>query len=691
MALMLVSSVLSAECGSNPVSNCEVTTPTTFNSSLNNPNITVTASADIDGSNAIIGNLIIVASDISISNLQFTQFNNNHIIVVDGSYDNLMFDNINIVNVDFDDGGEWKAFELGGGSNIILNNVDLINTSFIGGSPVGLIIDNSNIINTKTSMFAMVNEPIGEDRDLDGDEAYDVRYNNDGGVVNDYIEVHDSSGEGDFIGGLAYMGTTAIDCNVYNGSYQINYDLTSLSFTNGTEYFCLNTTTESKYAIGIYYFEDDAVIEYRVESDGSFLDADDINDRYGVLEGDISNLIINNSVITGNTGDYTESAVNMKSDFIIRNSEFNNFANPLVVYQTVSDAIVQSNTFNLLDLGSALNCEENVMNNLLFDDNTIIGVGSGDARVINVFNCEIYTANIINNNISDVNFGFQFYNIVSGSDVTFDNNILSGIGGNGIIINNINNLYITNNELSGSTNALNIRSGNTGNVLIYGNNINGNIQDWNTETIWCDYNTKTSNIYFGSYSGGNFLGCVEYDEFTAIPDFASYDDYWWFVNMSIENTFGIITFGLDSVIDLTGDTELDFDTYVEISNKSIYVDSVNLPEFNISSILTFKNVGTDDLEAITVYRDGVECLNTTCTNLRLETGDFLVDVTGFSNYSIEVTESGYQAVYGGEDLTVITGDFLGKGINSLITLSPIIALAIILVFIGVAKRKKIRF
>jgi len=115
-------------------------------------------------------------------------------------------------------------------------------------------------------------------------------------------------------------------------------------------------------------------------------------------------------------------------------------------------------------------------------------------------------------------------------------------------------------------------------------------------------------------------------------------------NFTVENTqYGKIEF-LERVAD-DGETNINFNTDINISYNLITVDSDNHPGFNVSANLSFYNINITDLGAsgvgeIIALRDGLECDGSICGDLSnsLVTApdvyNFYFNVSEFTNYSV---------------------------------------------------------
>jgi hypothetical protein len=133
-------------------------------------------------------------------------------------------------------------------------------------------------------------------------------------------------------------------------------------------------------------------------------------------------------------------------------------------------------------------------------------------------------------------------------------------------------------------------------------------------------------------------------------------------------------------IDLTGFNE----SAVEISEYSIYVDSENFPALDVPARLTFGNVPRE----YALLRNGVECRFPQCNVVSHDSGYLVVDVRGFSNYTV-VVGYGYQGTYVKQDLQDIMVDGLGTfGASFVSWIEILVLLGVIALGVGLVTRYK---
>jgi len=80
----------------------------------------------------------------------------------------------------------------------------------------------------------------------------------------------------------------------------------------------------------------------------------------------------------------------------------------------------------------------------------------------------------------------------------------------------------------------------------------------------------------------------------------------------------------------------DLNTYINISNSFVSINSTALSELNKAATITLYNVGLSNPR---IMKDGVICPSTVCTEVSYSGANYTFTVTGFSNYSLEETPS----------------------------------------------------
>lgn len=158
------------------------------------------------------------------------------------------------------------------------------------------------------------------------------------------------------------------------------------------------------------------------------------------------------------------------------------------------------------------------------------------------------------------------------------------------------------------------------NLYIYANDTVGLIND--TEFVTFSVNaTRTIEINYTRFTGTN-LSALNDSDLEDIED------------LTLEiSSFGKITFGEN--INISKDTDLD--TYMDISDNNIYLNSEVLSNFNKSATLWLYGLTLDDPR---ILRDGSVCPTSICTKTSYAGGILEFTVTGFTNYSAEETPTG---------------------------------------------------
>ncbi len=179
-----------------------------------------------------------------------------------------------------------------------------------------------------------------------------------------------------------------------------------------------------------------------------------------------------------------------------------------------------------------------------------------------------------------------------------------------------------------------------GNTTLSGNTTFSTTNDLHTLYLWANnsYGTSSDNVTFTADTTiftvryGNYSGSTEGES----TDFnqSTYEEIQNLADIILENTdYGKIKF--NEAINLTNDSDfsdkiLNLNSYTNISNNSIFLNSTALPNFNKSATLYLYNLSFDDPR---VLKDGAVCSSTICTEINYSSGTFVFNVTEFSNYS----------------------------------------------------------
>ena len=362
----------------------------------------------------------------------------------------------------------------------------------------------------------------------------------------------------------------------------------------------------------------------------------------------------------------------------------------------------------------------NVSSNCLADKDVIdFSIPYGQNLSQNSYYCvnstegEYYKVEITQNNIGDnVTLDFTTYSTNINSNVTLDKNYtcdlepfrINGVGGNfngnGFTVNG--NLQVDTDSVLVKYTVINgVLTISNGGSTIYANNLQ-NITVTSTNNIisnnyifgtvtdssqinnkFCDYDDVVGsyNIYSGngSYSGINIGNCPIYSDFTSATDFSSVSN-WSAVDLVLGTSFGVVDFVGN--VDLSGEEELDFNSWVAIADKSIFVDGSS--PLNQSASITFTGLSATTLDDLTVYKDGVVC-SSACSNLALSVGNLTLDVSSFSTYTV-VESLGYVPTITNDDLDDVAIDGVGTLFVAIISFLGLIVLLFIVLYV-LKKRK----
>ena len=196
-------------------------------------------------------------------------------------------------------------------------------------------------------------------------------------------------------------------------------------------------------------------------------------------------------------------------------------------------------------------------------------------------------------------------------------------------IDNVENITLTGNITFNTTNGVHI-------IRFYGNNSEGDL--------------ALDNVTFNVDTNRLKIKYEKYHEKGSSTDFndSYYEDLQNLSNIILEiPNWGKIRFYED--INLTADSnfddnETDLDSYTNISENNIEINSTTLPNLNNSATLYLYNLTFTNPR---VLRDGSVCPSTICTEIGYSGGTFIFNVTYFSNYVAEETPSETTAPSGG--------------------------------------------
>ncbi|MBI2558025.1 LamG domain-containing protein [Candidatus Woesearchaeota archaeon] len=102
-------------------------------------------------------------------------------------------------------------------------------------------------------------------------------------------------------------------------------------------------------------------------------------------------------------------------------------------------------------------------------------------------------------------------------------------------------------------------------------------------------------------------------------------------NLTIEKSiYGKINF--NGRINIT--RTIDIGAYTNITSKSVFVDTANVPELNVPATIVFYNLTYTNPR---ILRDGIVCPDTVCRIINSTGSEITFNVTGFSTYTVEET------------------------------------------------------
>lgn len=172
-------------------------------------------------------------------------------------------------------------------------------------------------------------------------------------------------------------------------------------------------------------------------------------------------------------------------------------------------------------------------------------------------------------------------------------------------------------------------------LYLFANNSDGNSSKNATFRV----NTTKFNVLYDIYKNNGSS-----TDFNA----SSYEDIQNLSGAVIEKTgHGKVSF--NQAINLTndsnpGDNALDLDSYTNISQNHIEINTTAIPNFNKSATLSIYGLSFSDPR---VLRDGSVCPSEICTEINYSGGTFMFNVTQFTAYSAEETPASQSPSGGG--------------------------------------------
>ncbi|MEK6840812.1 MAG: hypothetical protein AABX79_02570 [Nanoarchaeota archaeon] len=172
-------------------------------------------------------------------------------------------------------------------------------------------------------------------------------------------------------------------------------------------------------------------------------------------------------------------------------------------------------------------------------------------------------------------------------------------------------------------------------LYLFANNSDGN----SSKNVTFRVNTTKFNVLYDIYKNNGSS-----TDFNA----SSYEDIQNLSGAVIEKTgHGKVSF--NQAINLTndsnpGDNALDLDSYTNISQNHIEINTTAIPNFNKSATLSIYGLSFSDPR---VLRDGSVCPSEICTEINYSGGTFMFNVTQFTAYSAEETPASQSPSGGG--------------------------------------------
>jgi len=157
-------------------------------------------------------------------------------------------------------------------------------------------------------------------------------------------------------------------------------------------------------------------------------------------------------------------------------------------------------------------------------------------------------------------------------------------------------------------------------LYLYANNSNGETAKNVTFTV----NSNKFKVHYNHYKGGNKGDSNNFNQ-------SSYEDLQNLSDVVLENTdYGKIEF--NEIINITddanvSDNETDLDTYTNISDNSIEINSTALPNLNKSATLYLYNLTFSNPR---ILRDGSVCPDTICTEIDYSGNTLSFNVTSIA-------------------------------------------------------------
>jgi hypothetical protein len=275
-------------------------------------------------------------------------------------------------------------------------------------------------------------------------------------------------------------------------------------------------------------------------------------------------------------------------------------------------------------------------NNLI--SNNIHTIGFTAYGVMNTNGCNF--TNITQNNITTEGFGTDAIRAFTSNNLTVMNNNVTCSGDNGVglsLNSNSNFARIAYNNFTSSSkptvagiavvNILTCHNGEASHNLISGRNmdrvyVNGARNNTLSNNTILIRNISYADFSWGTTAGNGTMLIDQYlENYTIKPQ----------ITLSVKNTNnGEIVF-----LTTVNGTGTNFSDDIRISSNLAYINSTQT-SLNKSANITFYNLPTNVVSP-KILRDGIECNSSICYNFTsLNAGTVIINVTGWSNYSIGI-------------------------------------------------------
>jgi len=410
----------------------------------------------------------------------------------------------------------------------------------------------------------------------------------------------------------ATNNVTIRNCNIVN-DLNNNDDLLNrshgINFTdvNNSRILNNNFTVGRNASVGVYFVlsNNNTIVNNTINTTGVGFN------KYGcILTNSSNNSILSNTILTQGTGDSNYGV------YLLNASSWN----------VVSGNTVRTNgTSN--NYGIAL---QTSANNNTVTNNTIRTGGSSDANygiyLTSTSSGNLVSGNTVSTNGTSSNYGIRL--ISSASNNTVTNNTIQTEGSGGFNVGISFATTISGNVVSGNTIQTNGTNDNYGIRLETGTNNNSFA------------NNNITTVGPGSYA--IFIQTSNHSLFN--NTLLTNPVQWLFTDVQTNNTFVNTSFiaanssvRFYGAVNATNGTNVTR-TALNLGFNTIFLNSTNLSSFNVSARLTFRNVAFANPDLFVDYDDdgtSVACGSDVCTDISFRNGVYDVNVTHFTNYTVQ--------------------------------------------------------